>query len=87
MIRIARKETITARCVALPTPVAPSDAPIPSQKETSPTSTPNTAALAMPTKRSLSAAIHSALDMNCPKSTLSCVAPTMPPPMVPMMQQ
>ena len=42
--------------------------------------------LALGDKRNAASSLE-ALDMYCPKSTLSCVVPTMPPPRVPMTEQ
>ena len=54
---------ITLRCVARPTPTAPSFVSKPSWHETVPITTPNTAAFSNPVKRSFSSAIDMALAM------------------------
>ena len=72
-MRISRKEMITLRCVARPTPTAPIRVAKPWWHETEQITTPKTVAFRSPTKRSFSPAIVIALDMYWLNDTLNCV--------------
>ena len=62
---------ITLRCVARPTPTAPSRVVKPSWQPTAPMTTPKIVAFSSPTKRSFTPAIEIALAMYCWNGTVS----------------